>query len=81
MLFSPERSAPKLALLDAAGHAVPFSREEDVSACLLLEEIAARTTPRWVTLRACPRRGAHAFVPLSCAIEKDGGTEIVRLRG
>lgn len=81
VLFSPERSAPKLALLDAAGHAVPFSREEDVSACLLLEEIAARTTPRWVTLRACPRRGAHAFVPLSCAIEKDGGTEIVRLRG
>lgn len=81
VLFAPRQWQAPLRFLDDEGRALPFSREEDPAACALLAEVATRQRPRWVALRACPRHGSHAFVPLSCALERDGTTEIVRLRG
>ncbi len=66
---------------DASGAEVPWSRDEDPAACARLAEIVAERAPRFVVLRAVPRRGAHAFVAISCAIEDAGELEILRLRG
>jgi hypothetical protein len=81
VLFAPRLWGDGLRALDVAGRAVPFSVDEDPAACLLLEEIVGRAAPSWIALRACPRRGVHAFVPLACAHEHEGVTVIARLRG
>lgn len=81
VLFAPRAWEPGLRALDVEGRAVPFSADEDPAACLLLEEIVERAPPAWVAMRACPRRGAHAFVPLACAHAPEGVTTIARLRG
>lgn len=82
VLFSPARWEPGLRALDADDRAVPLSDEEP-AACLRLAEIAADRTPSLLVLRAAPRRGVHAFVPLSCVVEdaSTGAASIVRLRG
>ncbi len=81
VLFAPTSWEAGLAAADGAGRRVPWSAEEDPAACLLLAEVVERAPPRWVAMRACPRRGAHAFVPLACATEVGGETVIHRLRG
>ena len=71
-----------LCAYDATDRAVPWSGDEDPAACARLAEIVAEQAPRFVVMRAVPRRGAHAFVPLSCGIERGHGElEILRLRG
>ncbi|MBN8616308.1 MAG: hypothetical protein J0L92_37330, partial [Deltaproteobacteria bacterium] len=71
-----------LCAFDVTDHAVPWSPDEDPAACARLAEVVADRPPRFVVMRAVPRRGAHAFVPLSCGVERGHGElEIVRLRG
>lgn len=70
-----------LSAMDASGASVPWSRDEDPAACARLAEVVREHPPRLVVLRAVPRRGAHAFVPLACVVERAGELDVLRLRG
>ena len=70
----------QLNMRDASDVALRMS-DEDVSACLTLLDVLRERTPAWLVVRAAPRAGAHAFVPLSCGYLEGEAWVVRRLRG
>lgn len=70
----------QLDMRDAGDVALRMS-DEDVSACLTLLDVLRERTPAWLVVRAAPRAGAHAFVPLSCGHLEGEAWVVRRLRG
>ena len=70
----------QLDVRDASDVALCFS-DEDLAACLALLDVLRDRMPAWLVVRAAPRRGLHAFVPLSVGYLEDGAWVVRRLRG
>ena len=70
----------QLDLRDASEVPLPIS-DEDLAACLTLLDVLGDRTPAWLVVRAAPRAGEHAFVPLSCGYLEGGAWVVRRLRG